>query len=415
MIKDSFNILFVDDEKSIRDGMSQFLVHFCDKLFVAKDGKEALEIYEKNSIDILLSDIRMPRMDGIELARRIKELNEDQIIIFTTAYSDSNFFLEAIELQVDAFVLKPIDFEKLEKKILFFKDNIKEREESKRKQILLDKIVELTKNLLIVLDKDKNIILSNRAFLDFFGIKSAGEFKRKMGCIKNIITLQDNTKTFKQSSNWIDEIALYSEKNEIFLLKDSYFYIHIHKIEETEDTIFLFNDITEVEKEKINFQNRSFRDELTSIYNRAFFNEEIKKSITRYKRTGLPFSLIMFDIDHFKDVNDNYGHQTGDEVLKNLAKLIKRNIRESDTLARWGGEEFMLILHDTDLQPSKAVAEELRKKIKKEPIVDNLSITCSFGVTTLKKGDTICDITNRVDEALYEAKKSGRDMVVAKS
>lgn len=162
-------------------------------------------------------------------------------------------------------------------------------------------------------------------------------------------------------------------------------------------------------------------DSLTGCYNRGHLNELLPREINRALRYKHPLALAMCDIDHFKEVNDTYGHQCGDEVLKILVQSITDLIRaDTDWLARYGGEEFMLVLPETNLDNAHGLAERLRKHIAQKTIEteeDKVSITASFGVTAFDvstKSSTITPeaLINTADKYLYEAKKQGRNKVV---
>ena len=120
----------------------------------------------------------------------------------------------------------------------------------------------------------------------------------------------------------------------------------------------------------------------------------------------------MFDIDYFKNVNDNFGHDVGDKVLVQIANIVENTIRKGDVLARWGGEEFMLIVME-DKEHAVVLAEKLRVKIQNHKFANIGGITCSFGVTRFEKRDTFDSLMKRVDEKLYMAKESGRNRVIA--
>lgn len=153
-------------------------------------------------------------------------------------------------------------------------------------------------------------------------------------------------------------------------------------------------------------------DPLTQIPNRKKFEEELRTEKSRSDRYGHELSFAMFDIDHFKNINDTFGHETGDKVLKKLAAFISQNIRDIDFFGRWGGEEFVLIFPDVPLEGATACAEKLRRLIAEYELFPGFKITCSFGVTSYRTGDSIDDIFSRIDNALYVAKDSGRDRVV---
>lgn len=160
------------------------------------------------------------------------------------------------------------------------------------------------------------------------------------------------------------------------------------------------------------FLELSMKDPLTNTYNRLKFNESLSRELGLAKRYGHPFSLLMFDIDHFKQLNDKNGHVFGDKVLIELADLVKRTVREFDVFARWGGEEFVILLPQTDCKEAAAIAERLRRLICRESLKKEMTLTCSFGVTSFSSQDDEDSIMNRVDRALYKAKESGRNVVV---
>ena len=152
-------------------------------------------------------------------------------------------------------------------------------------------------------------------------------------------------------------------------------------------------------------------DRLTSIFNRYKMDLTLDEQIEIAKRYKRDLSLIFFDIDHFKKINDKYGHKTGDMVLKELSKLIQVTIRKSDVFGRWGGEEFLIILPETTKKEAVKLAEKLRHKIQEYNFPAIGKLTCSFGVTSYKDGDTIETMLSRVDKKLYLAKESGRNQV----
>jgi len=156
----------------------------------------------------------------------------------------------------------------------------------------------------------------------------------------------------------------------------------------------------------------STHDTLTNIYNREFFNTKIERKIKSAKRYGNEFCLIILDIDHFKKVNDTYGHHVGDTVLVKIAQTIKDNIRDDDMVARWGGEEFVILLPHTELEGACLLAEKLRVIIENSEILKQQTITASFGVGIYKNNESQTSFFEKIDNALYIAKKNGRNKVV---
>jgi two-component system cell cycle response regulator len=164
--------------------------------------------------------------------------------------------------------------------------------------------------------------------------------------------------------------------------------------------------------------NMAIQDGMTGIHNKRFFLEFLEREIAVASRHGHPLTLVMFDVDHFKKVNDTHGHLAGDAVLKDLAGRIRPRIRREDLFARYGGEEFACVLPSTAIEGGIVFADHLRLIIAERPtLFDNLSIsfTISLGVTTLQRGETNVDasgLIKRADEKLYAAKHGGRNRVV---
>ncbi|MDD3462837.1 MAG: GGDEF domain-containing protein [Sulfurospirillaceae bacterium] len=156
-------------------------------------------------------------------------------------------------------------------------------------------------------------------------------------------------------------------------------------------------------------------DGLTGIYNRMWLDKMLIKEIHNAERNSRPLSIIMIDIDFFKDVNDKFGHQAGDRFLKKFALLLDDNIRISDILGRYGGEEFLIICRETDLNGAYSLANALRIKIELETFGVDSAKTASFGVAQLRENDTLETFLKRADERLYIAKKEGRNRVVCQS
>ncbi|ACM93139.1 sensory box/ggdef domain protein [Nautilia profundicola AmH] len=159
-----------------------------------------------------------------------------------------------------------------------------------------------------------------------------------------------------------------------------------------------------LEKEKI-------IDPLTKLYNRRHFIENFNYFIDLYERYKRPFSIIFLDIDNFKKINDTYGHQKGDEILINLSKHIMQMLRNTDLAFRYGGEEIVIILPETELYEAFQIAERLRQSIKEKIQIKSKPVTVSMGVGTYK-GEGMFSFIERVDEAVYRAKRAGKDKVI---
>lgn len=152
-------------------------------------------------------------------------------------------------------------------------------------------------------------------------------------------------------------------------------------------------------------------DTLTGAHNRRAFKEIVERAISFHAHTEQPCVLVIIDIDHFKRINDNYGHLKGDMVLKELGRHIRSKIRKGDILIRYGGEEFVICFEQMGLQKAVAIMEEMRQSIEALTLVNGETITVSAGLSALQKGDTPFGLLSRADAALYEAKDAGRNMV----
>lgn len=163
-------------------------------------------------------------------------------------------------------------------------------------------------------------------------------------------------------------------------------------------------------------QHEANTDGLTGCYNKRYFNDRIELEVKKCKVTGKPLCLIVFDLDHFKKLNDNYGHDAGDYVLKELAQVLRSGgMRENDTFARYGGEEFVVLLPETNLKEGFAIAERLRRLVEQHQFVyeeKRLPVTASIGIADYRQGvETGTDLFKRADSAVYKSKEGGRNQV----
>lgn len=168
-------------------------------------------------------------------------------------------------------------------------------------------------------------------------------------------------------------------------------------------------DITEKTKLRDEIVKLSETDKLTQLYNRYKLDDALEKELKRSRRTAIPFAVILLDIDYFKQVNDRFGHQAGDIILQELAVVLKNNIRSTDMVGRWGGEEFIFILPNTDENGAMKLAEKIRRQISEMTFSHPEKITGSLGVSVYRGDSSIVTIISRADQALYAAKHHGRN------
>ena len=292
------DILIVDDEEGIRLSMQEFVTVSGFRTYTAASAEEALTLLEERQVDVVITDIMLPGMDGLELTDIIKkDYNIDVIVL--TGYSGDYSYEEAISKGASDLVFKPVRFEEL---LLRLKRVLKERK--------------LTNERLQMLEKLKK---------------------------------------------------------------------------------------------------QSITDGLTKLYNSRHFYNQLKSEVDRSTRYSHPLTMLILDIDHFKDYNDRYGHLEGDKVLLRIGQVIKLLLRKMDSAYRYGGEEFTVILPETDSEEAFTVAQRIRKAIKEivfSPEPGNYaSITISIGMTAYSPLEGLTDFIQRADKALYVSKEGGRDKV----
>lgn len=431
----TISVLYVEDENDVREFTSKLLTSLLRKVYVAQDGLEGLKIYEENkdNIDLIVSDINMPKMDGLSMCDAIKKINHEIPLVITSAHNDTNFLRRAIEIGVTTYAMKPIDlYQLIESIIKAMEPIILKRKLIELNLSLESKIEKEINKIKSILDAQDNIIIVtnkeeitnvNKKFLDFFGVDNFDEF---IATRKNIFDFFEEEfglitkEQINKQESWIKYIKDLHEIDRIVKIKgasleEKIFAINVDYYENKDDYyVFSLTDITKLKEKSNLLEYQASHDKLTGLFNRNRFDELYEKEIKRARRYNNDLSLILFDIDNFKMINDSYGHQTGDEVLKEIAKIILGNVREQDINVRWGGEEFLILLPQTNLLGAFTVANKIRTSIETNIFTTNsLNITASFGVTQLLENDDESSFITRSDKFLYEAKKTGKNKVVS--
>jgi two-component system cell cycle response regulator len=292
------NVLIVDDDLSVRNTMDEYIANAGFSTLAASSAEEALELIEKNDFAVVITDIRLPGLGGLELTKVIKEKNGSDVIV-VTGYSDDYSYEEAINIGASDFVIKPVRLEEL---LLRLRRVLKERQLSSERTRMMQKL-----------------------------------------------------------------------------------------------------------------QKLATTDGLTKLYNSRSFYSQLELEVDRYNRYKHPLSLLLLDIDNFKEFNDNFGHLEGDKVLVRFSQIIKSCLRTNDSAYRYGGEEFTVILPETNGDEAKTVAQRIRSSLETEkfkPIPDkNAKITISIGVTQYFPKEELSAFIRRADKAMYLSKKNGRNRV----
>lgn len=272
---------------------------------------------------------------------------------------------------------------------------------------------------IVIITDGEHLKFANKRFFDYFDdYKNLDDFLKEHSCICDFFAKDKGflmplvngkrwTKYLIEESDRTGKVKIvYKDKIYIFLVKAA-------NISEKEYSI-IFSDITQEYMREMRLKEISQKDELTKLYNRRAFEILYDNSFKEAKEKNYNLWLAILDIDHFKEINDTYGHMVGDKVLKEIADIIKKTLREGDEVFRIGGEEFAIIFKNISGSAVKRVLERVRENVKAKrfPFM-NRSVTISIGAARLKKGDSKRDLFERADELLYEAKRRGRDRVIS--
>ena len=285
----------------------------------------------------------------------------------------------------------------------------------------INTILDIQPNMIFIVN-EKESIFANRFFLDFFDCKNLKEFQERHSCLAQTFIEEElyfHLGKIIDNNSWIENILkLKSEKRIVSIshpntLITKVFNVSIVELEDEQYLISL-TDISDTILKQIQLEDKSTHDKLTGAYNREYFETHYKLIINEYTKEDNLVFLSILDIDFFKKVNDTYGHDVGDKVLKQFVKVIQKSSRKDDLLIRWGGEEFLLLIKVKSVDNAKKVLENIRNTISEYSFEGIEHITCSIGSTNYHENEKIEDCFKRADDALYEAKNNGRNQVIIK-
>jgi len=257
---------------------------------------------------------------------------------------------------------------------------------------------------------DKIYTSVSKKLLELTGYESQEVIGQDLSLMRHPDTPPEFTKsiwdTIGIGKTWRGEISLITKSGDRL-------WVHATLTPETDSTkkVIGYTSIMTDVTDKKRIEELSMRDRLTGLFNRHKLDIVLATEQERFKRYGTNFCAVIIDADHFKNVNDTYGHQVGDYVLKKLAKLMQENCRKTDFVGRWGGEEFLIIATQTDLEQAYIMSEKLRVIIENEDFSPVNNVTVSLGIAQYTEGEATAKFINRADEALYEAKQTGRNKV----
>ncbi len=413
---DNLSILYIEDDPELLQNISLLLSTFVPIVHTAKDGKEALEVYFKYSPDILVTDISLPKMDGLTVIEKIRLSNTNIPIVIISAHDEKRYLHKALDANVTSFLPKPFTLDTLKKTInkAINKTHLLKQEQHRVEQLSLinDNVIMLNTNSRAIITQvtDAMVNLSGYSREELIG--SPASIVRHEDTALQIY--ENLWKTIKSGNIWSGELKNRRKDNQEYWVA-----ISITPLFDDNSKIKGFTSIQTNTTEHIKAKEAANKDPLTALYNRSLFNKIITDAINISKRYNTYLSFLMIDIDYFKEFNDTYGHQNGDSALKEIAIILQKHTNRMDDHAfRIGGEEFSILVIGLNEETSLTYANSIRKDIlglnikhSHNTAHDNLSI--SIGLYVAKGGavQNQKNIYTTADKALYKSKKSGRNMV----
>jgi two-component system cell cycle response regulator len=460
----SARVLVVDDVLPNVKLLAAKLTREYFDVVTANSGPEALERIKAQHPDIVLLDVMMPGMDGFEVCERIRADPATMHIpvIMVTALSDATDRVRGLEAGADDFLTKPVNdvalFARVRSlvRLKMMMDEWRLREstsgqlgmlvstdsvqtqtaEGARVLVVEDSAIDLDK-INETLARDRNMVTDTDSCAAGLELALREEFD--LIIVSLTLMREDGLRLCSQlrsqeRSRQIPILLLADETDMDRVAKGLELGANDYLIKPIDRNELLARTRTQVrrkryqDKLRANYEqslSMALTDSLTGLFNRRYLSAHLPRLLDRSGGNAKPVSVLMFDIDHFKVVNDSWGHGVGDEVLKEVAGRASRNLRNFDLVARLGGEEFVVIMPDTDMTHAMLVAERLRKRIAETSFevtapVQKIDVTISIGVAVTDgrldaegKPESGEQLLRRADMALYQAKRAGRNRVVA--
>ncbi|HEX5507231.1 MAG TPA: PleD family two-component system response regulator [Pseudolabrys sp.] len=422
----------------------------------AQNGNEALSLCERAECDIVLLDVMMPDLDGFEVCRKIKSnpATHHIPVIMVTALDQPSDRVRGLEAGADDFLTKPVNDVALISRVRSL-SRLKLMTDELRMRAVTSKEIGIQNpereaiadtghngRILIVDDRESSYervvsALSAEHTVDLQTDPNEALFHAAEGNydlaivslgLKNFdgLRLCSQIRSLERTRN-VPILAVAEADNNVKLVRGLEIGINDYLMRPIDKNELLARARTQVKKKRYTERLRdnmqmsiemAITDPLTGLFNRRYMETHLTTLVEQSASRGKPISAFILDIDYFKSINDNYGHDAGDDVLREFALRIRRSIRNIDLACRYGGEEFVVVMPETDLAVASMVAERLRRRIASEPFAveqgaTNLNVTISVGIAGMNApNETAAAILKRADQALYRAKRDGRNRVV---
>lgn len=388
-------ILVVDDDPNLRKTLADILRLKGYETAIASTGAEAVAAAEQDNISLALIDLMLPDMPGLEVMARIKAISPLTEAIILTGYGSLDTAIKATAQGAFSYLLKPYQMDDLLWSIKHGVEHQQAQEEIRR----LASFPKLHPSPVIELDSAGEVSYLNPAAERVF--PELDTMGRSHPLLHGAAELIEGLRQDKEQREAVHEVEIGKATYEL----------HISYIQDVHLIRIFVVDITQRKRDEEEIYRLATTDSLTGIANRREFTAILVRAMDHTRRYGTPMALAMYDLDYFKRVNDTFGHDVGDHVLQAVTGLVKENIRATDVVARWGGEEFMVLMTQADIQAARKAAEKLRVAIAVHHFDKVNALTVSFGVAALEPQDDLNSLLKRVDDALYQAKKQGRNRV----
>ncbi|HUE65738.1 MAG TPA: PleD family two-component system response regulator [Rhizomicrobium sp.] len=449
-------VLVVDDILSNVKLLEAKLTAEYFEVITAFNGTECLAKMDQGAPDIVLLDVMMPGMDGFEVCRRIKSnpRTAHVPVVMVTALDQPSDRVAGLEAGADDFLTKPVDdaalFARVRSlvRLKMMTDELRMRESTGQGMGLIDPaetLVEanLTGRILVIEDRAESVAWFISALTPRHEVAAVDTFEEALVRVKGgdfdliVVSLGmrgfDGLRLCSQlrslpEGRHVPILVVVSDGDRRKLTQALEMGVNDYLTRPVDKNELVARVRTQLRKKRYADRLRhnvqlslemAITDQLTGLHNRRYMSRHLDALMGNAKKGGRPLAFVIMDIDFFKHVNDTYGHDIGDEVLKEFASRISANVRGIDLACRYGGEEFVVAMPDTDMVSAFNIAERLRQSIETTPVRISrdpgaLNITISIGIAQAEgEGDTAEALLHRADQALYRAKRTGRNKVVA--